>query len=273
MMKKRLVLLSAVLLLIACTEEEYLLCPDNVTRVLSLEDCPEEREECPECDDYDNCTRDICNAGTDYKCEYREIKPCDGNGICEEGEFPWSGDCPDSCNDNDECTKDSYNYAEERCLYEDIIPCCGNDACETGETYIGCPPDCEQRLDLSVTHYAKRKQMANSEIDLRNTDYFFVVVEFKLHNLGMDEPETLNYKTEKGFFYDPFKMRLQDETGRFYKPEYDSDFLTGWRDIDIIPKGDKVGAALLFIVPVHTEHVQLVAYDKYGSKLDVSEVY
>lgn len=266
-------LILYILFLTACTEESYILCPDNVTNVIDIEDCPKEKPKCPECDDNNSCTLDKCSELTDYKCVNEEIKPCDGNNICEEGEFPWSDDCPKSCDDNDECTEDTYNYELERCIYAQVIPCCGNKECDKGETYVNCPLDCEQELEIYVTRYEKRVRVEGAYADLRGTDHIYLLVRFKINNLAIDKLETLNYRKERGFYYDPFKMRLEDDTGRIYKPEYDSDLIKGWLDYDIIPKGHLKGAALLFIVPMYAENVRLIAYDKYGSRLDISEVY
>ena len=45
---------------------------------------------------------------------------CDGNLICEEGEYPGSSDCPD-CDDGDKCTWDGYNFSKGTC--EHIYNC------------------------------------------------------------------------------------------------------------------------------------------------------
>lgn len=51
------------------------------------------QEECPGgCDDFDPCTRDRCENGV---CIHTRIKPCCGNGECEEGETAIS--CPEDC--------------------------------------------------------------------------------------------------------------------------------------------------------------------------------
>jgi hypothetical protein len=74
--------------------------------------------------------------------------PCDGNGVCEEGEYPDSDDCP-NCDDENSCTDDLYNYTygnASGCYWETIVPCCGNGVCEneTGlpENHTNCPADC-----------------------------------------------------------------------------------------------------------------------------------
>jgi hypothetical protein len=276
-MKKRMLFFALLFLIfiIGCAEEpEYLTCPDNVTQVLDLTECPASVKRCPEsCDDGNNCTIDSCGPLSDYECEHEEAFPCDGNAICEEGEFPWSDDCIDSCDDGDACTQDTYNYELGGCLYEPIVPCCGNGACEAGETYLTCDADCKQVLDIWVTGYVKRKRLEGSYIDIADEELVFVVVYFKIHNKGIDREETFNYQKLKGFYYDPFKMRLEDPSRQFYDPEYDSDLLLEFLDTTVIPKGDTVGAAMVFVVPIDVEHVRLVAYDRYGSKLDIAEVY
>ena len=276
-MKKRLLLflVLGIMLLSACEEEEeYLVCPDNVTKVINLLDCPEEKPICPaSCDDDKVCTRDECNAATDYECTNEEMNPCDGNGICETGEFPWSGDCPDTCDDTDQCTIDTFNYASGICAYEDVKPCCGNDKCEPGETYVECPVDCEQLLKIKVTRYEKRQRIAGAQEDLTGTDFIYVTIAFVITNIAIDDPETLYHKSGNGFYYDPFKMRLESEDGTLYDIEYDSDLVEDYLDYIILPKGHTKPAALLFVVPISTQHVRLIAYDKYGNRLDIGDVY
>jgi hypothetical protein len=277
-MKKRPFLFLSIislLLLIACQKEEYLLCPDNTTKVLDLNNCPIPTINCPKsCDDNNNCTIDRCNAETNYTCTHSEKVPCEGNDICEEGEFPWSDDCPDSCKDNDTCTEDTYDYQNKICLHMPITPCCGNKECDTGETFVNCPHDCTQRLDIKVTNYQKRTNMPDAFAgNLMGTDYVYLIVSFKIHNIDIDDEEELNYKKKKGFYYDPYKMRLEDENGGLYDVEYDSDLVEDYLDYDIIEKGHTKGAALLFIVPMSVKNARLIAYDKYGSKLDIDEVY
>lgn len=78
---------------------------------------------CPnQCNDNNSCTDDFCSAVTDYKCEHRQIAPCDGNSVCEIGEFGKSSDCP-SCDDNNDCTIDEYNYDSKDCKHTNIKDC------------------------------------------------------------------------------------------------------------------------------------------------------
>jgi len=271
-MKKIAIFLLVIL--IACTQEEYYLCTDGITQVLDPLDCPEPIPDCPVCEDNNNCTRDLCNADTDYKCEFEEMIPCDGNEKCEEGEFPWSSDCPQTCEDDDSCTVDSFNYASAICAHEEILPCCGNVNCETGETYVNCPQDCRQLVDIKISSYQKMHSMEGAYYgDLLQTDSTYLIVRFKIHNIALDRLEELNFKQLKGFYYDPFKMRLEDQDGKLYDVEYDSDLLDDWIEVDVVPKGHIIPASLLFIIPRSTETVRLIAYDNYGSKLDIDSIY
>jgi hypothetical protein len=271
-MKKRSIFLIivSVFFLSACLTEEYTLCPDNITKVIDIADCPIQRPQCPICDENKTCIVGRCSSLTDYECVYEEVSPCDGNNVCEEGEFPWSEDCPESCDDNNICTEDTYNYEVSSCFNQDIVPCCSNNKCETGETFVNCPLDCEQKVDVKIDTYSKGQRF--QDVDLTGTDYTYLTVRFKIKNIGIDKEEVFNYKKLKGFYYDPFKMRVEDGTSIF-DVEYDSDYLDDWLDYAVIPKGDTRGAALLFIVPLYSENMRLVTYDRQGSRLDVDEIY
>ncbi|MCP3685903.1 MAG: hypothetical protein GY861_24920 [bacterium] len=101
------------------------------------------------CDDANLCTTDVCTSNTDFICENNIIENCDGNHICEEGEFPQSGDCP-VCDDNDDCTNDGYNYETGRCTV-DLIEGCYEEKYEVEEE----PSFTEleiQALDLEATY-------------------------------------------------------------------------------------------------------------------------
>ena len=59
--------------------------------------CDIDEKECPEsCDDDDPCTNDHCSLQTSFECKHDEIKPCCGNGVCEESE-DLANECPDDC--------------------------------------------------------------------------------------------------------------------------------------------------------------------------------
>ena len=108
---------------------------------------------CPEsCDDGDNCTEDFCSNETDFNCVNQPIVPCDNNGICEEGEFLKSDDCP-TCNDNNSCTEDIYDFSTSSCQNVEIIPCLGNGICEEGEYPSEDCPDCDDDNECTEDSY------------------------------------------------------------------------------------------------------------------------
>lgn len=79
--------------------------------------------ECPEsCDDKNKCTNDFCSAETGFKCMNTIKLNCNGNGICEAGEYGKSSDCPD-CDDNNKCTADSYDSASKQCIHVEMKGC------------------------------------------------------------------------------------------------------------------------------------------------------
>lgn len=79
------VFLVGILFVAGCTKE--------VEQPVVVEEEPEDL--CPDCDDNNRCTEDICNEGTNYECAYKVITPCCGNGECEEMEN--NEDCPADC--------------------------------------------------------------------------------------------------------------------------------------------------------------------------------
>lgn len=91
---KKLILIGVligVLLIAGCSDDS-----DKISGGAVLEEKTEtaEANKCPDCNDNDKCTADICNAGTNYECAYKVITPCCGNDECEESE------------DNDNCLAD-----------------------------------------------------------------------------------------------------------------------------------------------------------------------
>jgi len=51
--------------------------------------------------------------------------------------------CPNSCDDQDNCTKDYCNEnTSHECAHERIVPCCGNSICEVDESCGSCLDDC-----------------------------------------------------------------------------------------------------------------------------------
>lgn len=67
-----------------------------------------------------------------------------GNNFCEskygENFEICPEDCP-SCEDNNKCTKDHFDYKSQKCKNDLLSDCCGNDVCEIGE-YTICIKDC-----------------------------------------------------------------------------------------------------------------------------------
>ncbi len=126
---------------------------------------------CPEsCDDSDPCTQDICSEETNYKCSHHPIPNCCGNKTCEIGETyeSCSVDCP-NCDDNNECTKNHYDYHEHKCVNIPILDviCCGNDVCEIGETYSNCTrdcPNCDDDNKCTKDSYDYHKQKCLNEV-------------------------------------------------------------------------------------------------------------
>lgn len=107
---------------------------------------------CPNsCDDGKICTKDFCSAATNFTCKNEPITPCNGNGVCEPGEFLKSSDCP-TCDDGNPCTKDRYDFNASSCSNTKIAPCCGNSICErgAGESYGSCSSDCEMTKEEAI---------------------------------------------------------------------------------------------------------------------------
>ena len=100
-----------------------------------------------ECEVDSDCPANTCQQSQclDNECEYSIINDCCGNDKCEVGEEYTScfDDCP-NCDDNNECTDDSYDYHQEGCVNKLDLDevCCGNTLCELGEDYNNCTKDC-----------------------------------------------------------------------------------------------------------------------------------
>ena len=78
--------------------------------------------ECPaSCNDNNSCTNDFCSKETSYKCMNTLKLNCNGNSICESGEYGTS-DCP-SCDDNNKCTADSYDVGAKKCINIEMKGC------------------------------------------------------------------------------------------------------------------------------------------------------
>ncbi len=92
------------------------------------------------CDDGDECTEEsFCNKEA---CEGVDLPACCGNGIVEEGER-CDGDCPDACDDADNCTFDSLSGSaadcDALCVFEPHVACGASDGC--------CAPFCTAETD------------------------------------------------------------------------------------------------------------------------------
>jgi len=114
-----------------------------------------------------NCFTVQC---TDNKCVYSPIVDCCGNEICELGETyeNCTRDCP-NCDDDNECTKDSYDYHEQKCVNKPIlnVVCCGNGVCEMGENFENCNFDClncDDKNNCTIDEYDYNEQKCINEI-------------------------------------------------------------------------------------------------------------
>ncbi|MBU2100252.1 hypothetical protein KKG83_06015 [Candidatus Micrarchaeota archaeon] len=112
-----------------------------------------------------------------------------GNGICDEKEnsITCPKDCQE-CDDNDKCTKDSFNYKTQKCENKEITPCCGNGKCETTEDFFSCPKDCKYDLEIAEVKHSiipsgydvievkdNLEQLKTKEGDYMNSDYYIEI--------------------------------------------------------------------------------------------------
>jgi len=73
-----------------CNADTNYTCEHNkVISVACQTKCP------PSCDDESVCTVDLCSDKTGYSCIHKPIKPCCGDGLCED--TPQKKDCPEDC--------------------------------------------------------------------------------------------------------------------------------------------------------------------------------
>ena len=121
----------------------------------------------PGCSAKVTCGSEICKAGV---CQIEYILSCCGNKICEVGETyeTCPVDCP-NCDDNNECTKDYYDYHKHTCVNTPILDviCCGNGVCEAEETYENCPkdcPNCDDGNECTEDWYDYHEQKCINEI-------------------------------------------------------------------------------------------------------------
>lgn len=90
----------------------------------------------------------ICEVLDKDECRCDSELFCDGNGICEQGEYPGSKDCPD-CDDGDPGTADSYDHDFRTCVNEPV-PYCGDEDCNGNENEETCPEDCAEEYTGDV---------------------------------------------------------------------------------------------------------------------------
>jgi hypothetical protein len=65
--------------------------------------------------------------------------------------------CPESCNDGDDCTNDyCSSVTEYECKNDIISPCCGNNICDIEEDYITCVRDCDEPIDIGELEASAR---------------------------------------------------------------------------------------------------------------------
>ena len=121
----------------------------------------------PGCSAKITCGSYICQAGI---CQIEYKSDCCGNKICEMSETyeTCSTDCP-NCDDNNQCTKDHYDYHQHKCVNTPILDviCCGNSVCETGETYKNCAkdcPNCDDSNECTKDSYDYYEQKCVNEI-------------------------------------------------------------------------------------------------------------
>ncbi len=112
-----------------CTGHEA---PETIHALGEPEEEEPEAAECP-----NSCG--TCQKLSGCKCV--TLLDCDGNGICEQGEYPDGVDC-EPCPDDTACTSYRFDYSVQLCIPEDT--CCGNGLCDNDETEETCPQDCFQ---------------------------------------------------------------------------------------------------------------------------------
>ncbi len=119
-----------------------------------------------ECKVAEDCMSKTCfNAKCkENACTYSPIAECCGNERCDQSESyeGCSVDCP-NCDDNNECTTDSFDYHTQECVNGAIpgVACCGNGVCELSEDYESCTrdcPNCDDNNDCTRDSYDRHTQ-------------------------------------------------------------------------------------------------------------------
>ncbi len=220
-------------------------CPDGFVSTCT-NPCDTETGGClsckPDCIGHEKTEQEECDLECDFtkcevldeeECECKITLFCDGNGICEPGEYPDSKDCPE-CDDGDPCTQNSYDYDLSFCVYETIIPCCGNMECEDGEDEESCPEDCleEQVGDVRITALNETEEWVELEgynVIMSNwtlgdwkekhvyvfPDWFMINGKAKLHK-GYGEDNETDLFWQKNYYVwnnDGDNATLRDENG------------------------------------------------------------
>jgi len=192
-------------------------CPDGFVSTC-LNPCDPETGDClpckPDCTGHEIagcelwCDPVKCEILDEKECKCNIVLFCDGNSICEPGEYPDSNDCPE-CDDRDPCTQDSYDYDLNSCIYESIIPCCGNMECEEGESEESCPEDCleEQVGDVRI-------------IALNETEEW---VEFEGYNVIMTNWTLSDWKEKHVYVFPVFMINGKVKLHKGYGEDNETD--------------------------------------------------
>jgi hypothetical protein len=178
--------------------------------------------DCPDCDDLDECTRDVFDFHR-RKCVNTPILDvvCCGNGLCEVGEsfLDCARDCPD-CDDGNICTRDGFDFHRQVCVNTLIVPCCGDGFCdEDTESSLDCLLDCPScddnyALTVDIFNYSTQK-CSNSPLLLLAEGFRYSYV--TAHCRQCPEHDSFIYVTEESdrFWKGVSAIKL-DETGKAY---------------------------------------------------------
>ncbi len=140
----------------------------------AMEVCPGNCSGNGDCEDYNTCTADLCEAGsciypslaagtpcgdpTETPCDHADT--CSGFGFCRDNLTPAGTSCgdptdsfcdhPDSCDGNGECAD---NVVPDGTLCPDDLFCNGAETCQRGQCVDGpnpCPIACDERYDRCI---------------------------------------------------------------------------------------------------------------------------